>query len=143
MIAPVKSLSAPENVGNPACMTSASVCLRALRASVKRFDEDATAVVGGERERMPITLERDRAVAIGAKDLGADGPVAIEDRGRGMTEAVAAPDADDRGARRQALHESRGARGQAAVVRHLDDAQRRRTERGRQRLLHPCAAVAR
>src|SRR5262252_2848793 len=52
-----------------------------------------------ELQRVPVALERDGSVAVGSKDLGADGTIAIQNCRHGMAEAVAAPDAHDGGTR--------------------------------------------
>ena len=83
---------------------------------------------GLDLQRLAVGVDRDRPVLIGAEDLGADVAVALEHRRRRMAEGVAAADADDGDARRERAHELRRARRQAAVVRHLDDPQRRRAE---------------
>ena len=107
--------------------SSSSSCLRDFVAAFQRV-KNVRPVNVDTVERMSVRVDRHRAVAIGSEDLGAGVTIALQHVGGRVAEAVAAADADDGHARREGSHELRRARGQAAVVRHLDDAQRRQVE---------------
>jgi len=93
-------------------------------------------------DRESIRVDRDRAVAVGAEDLGAGGAIAIEHVRRGVAEIISAPHAHDGGSRRDRAHKVASTGCEAAVVRHLHDPQPRRRYRGGQHAFRLLADVA-
>ena len=82
----------------------------------------------GERvniNRVPIGIERDGPVLVGAEDRRADVAIPLQDLWRGVAETVRPAGADHRDVRLERPQEFLAARRQAAVMRNLQHSQRR------------------